>query len=382
MKLAACALLFAMFGAALAAKLSKTMRVMGTEITASGEPQQALLSLVAGAAHATDDTLPDVDALTKLAKSLSKSRKQEGDDAVTQIRTLVTGMIESLTAQHAAQQESLNNFTLFTTCTEAKNAGMAEAEHADTTGGYVNTTDQWLECLSGLDALNATWQSCLATQTDLRETKDALQQLFDDVDKGDNYAEWFCTGDTYEGTYRSYLERNIAMLHQYEGRRDNLTVAVDALNAKIAECSALAGPVADKAVVCAELKPGAMPVNCGPKQVSTGVCSSYDECWAQAENEAEHAFTTASAIEASLMAEYRSLKRIQCLLEVLDLADGTNQTTKLQECIDRTHSAAAMDIVQPNYPTQETCTILPCSGGEAAADEANVEDDDPTALMR
>eukprot|EP00440_Ansanella_granifera_P028404 gb/GFBE01030868.1/.p1 GENE.gb/GFBE01030868.1/~~gb/GFBE01030868.1/.p1 ORF type:complete len:384 (+),score=108.00 gb/GFBE01030868.1/:1-1152(+) len=382
MKFAARSVLVAMFGTVTAYKMSKSVRILGTEITAAGEPQQALLSLVASAAHATDDSVPDVGALTNLAQALSKSK---ADDAtVTQIRTLVDGMLASLTDQHAATQAGLGNMTQFDRCDAKKETDLAAAQGMDDTGEWANTTTQYNACMRELETLNATWQTCLGVQRDLEETKLARCRLFEAVDKGDAYAEWFCTGDQMDSTasYKTYLQRNIDMLHDYEVKRDNCTTATTAYEAKVAECSVHAGPVSDKVLICANLKPGTVPVNCGPKHASAAACNSYDLCWTAAETSAAHDLNTAQALETSLMAEWRSLKRIQCLLDVLGLTDGATQTTKLQECIDKTHSAAAMDIVEPTYPTKGECEIFPCSnetaaeGGEEA--DANAGFADPT----
>ncbi|CAJ1450411.1 unnamed protein product, partial [Effrenium voratum] len=190
-------------------------------------------------------------------------------------------------------------------------------------------------------------------------------EYFEAVDRTENFQSWFCHEDDYPATasYESYLQRNIDMLADFRLRRSNCSNATSAHGVKQTECGGKKGLLDAKEVACAALTPSDKPVDCSSYQATKQACVSYSNCWSQAGSESSSAVSTADQLADSLKAQWKALKRIECLLDVILTS---SQATALQQCVDQVHDASSLDIAPPAAPAQEVCTAGAAPAGCAA----------------
>jgi len=352
MKFAQCCFLAA-FGAAAAAK-SVGGHLRASLSNDANAPQQALLGLVAAAAHAKSDSPEfDISSLATLAQSLSKTGGIT--ETVNTIKGLVTGMMESLSQEAAAAQQGLANKTLFDACNTNKASAMTAVAKLEAAAPADGHYAEYHKCMEELTNLNTTAQSCTNQEDLLRVAKQARCEYFSSVDRSSNFQSWFCHEDDFpvSSTYEAYLQRNIDMLAEYRTRKQNCSDATSSYDAKQLECNTKVEPVATKELHCATLQSNASEATCLPHQGKVNACSTYESCWSASVAAAENSYSTAVSISNELKTQWNALKRIECLLDVL--SKSGDQTAALTECIQKSHSTDSLTIVKPATPTKEAC---------------------------
>jgi hypothetical protein len=212
------------------------------------------------------------------------------------------------------------------------------------------------------------------------------------------------THNAFVGTYVEYLRRDITRLANLESAEANCTDATEEEQAKQTQCQAIHDDLVNKIEECLQYElarpspapspPGTSPTpsppspagpsptpsppspaggdsatttvapggpvseetqaNCGPYNARVVNCTTYNTCHDTAVSTSDSHFTTEQSLEASRKAEYRALKRVDCLLDVLS-APAAEQTDKLTECVALTHDTSALILVKAAYPDKETC---------------------------
>ncbi|CAJ1442988.1 unnamed protein product, partial [Effrenium voratum] len=285
---------------------------------------------------------PMVSSLAAMAESISKQEPGAREESVKSIKTLLTGLLDSITSQHTIAQNSVTNLTAFTTCNVNKAADLAHAGTVKKVSNWTDTSAAYNACIAELEAYNSSYTSCAAQEKMLDVAATARCEYFEAVDRTENFQSWFCHEDDYPATasYESYLQRNIDMLADFRLRRSNCSNATSAHGVKQTECGGKKGLLDAKEA-----------------------CVSYSNCWSQAGSESSSAVSTADQLADSLKAQWKALKRIECLLDVILTS---SQATALQQCVDQVHDASSLDIAPPAAPAQEVCTAGAAPAGCAA----------------
>eukprot|EP00437_Effrenium_voratum_P007844 CAMPEP_0181431084 /NCGR_PEP_ID=MMETSP1110-20121109/18061_1 /TAXON_ID=174948 /ORGANISM="Symbiodinium sp., Strain CCMP421" /LENGTH=356 /DNA_ID=CAMNT_0023554429 /DNA_START=34 /DNA_END=1105 /DNA_ORIENTATION=+ len=347
--------------AAVAADGDQAVQVYGAK---RGAPpgHEAFMALLGEKGRPMD---PMVSSLAAMAESISKQEPGAREESVKSIKTLLTGLLDSITSQHTIAQNSVTNLTAFTTCNVNKAADLAHAGTVKKVSNWTDTSAAYNACIAELEAYNSSYTSCAAQEKMLDVAATARCEYFEAVDRTENFQSWFCHEDDYPATasYESYLQRNIDMLADFRLRRSNCSNATSAHGVKQTECGGKKGLLDAKEVACAALTPSDKPVDCSSYQATKQACVSYSNCWSQAGSESSSAVSTADQLADSLKAQWKALKRIECLLDVILTS---SQATALQQCVDQVHDASSLDIAPPAAPAQEVCTAGAAPAGCAA----------------
>mmetsp|Transcript_18685 Transcript_18685/g.35052 ORF Transcript_18685/g.35052 Transcript_18685/m.35052 type:complete len:362 (-) Transcript_18685:65-1150(-) len=345
-------LLLNVLGAATASKYAQSKFMAPNTLMMASPTHEAFMALLSEKGRPLD---PMVSSLAAMAESIAKQEPATRSESVNSIKTLVNGLLDNIISQHRIAQKSVTNQSAFDMCNVNKATEMAHAATVRKEFNWTNTTDQYLACRSEFEVLNQTYTSCISQEEMLRVAAAARCEYFQAVDRSDTFQSWFCHEDDFpaSSSYEAYLQRNIDMLADFRMRRTNCTNATSSHTAKQLECAGARGQASTKEVGCATLTPTDKPADCSSYQAKKQACTSYHNCWVQAHDETASAASTANQLADSLKAQWRALKKIECLLEVI--LTSTDTSGKLDACIAETHDTSVLDIAVPAEPTAEGC---------------------------
>jgi len=319
--------------------------------SASVEGHEAFIALLREKGKPLD---PMVSSLAAMAESISKQDPSAREESVNSIKSLLQGLLNSITSQHAIAQKSVTNQSAFDSCNAQKAIDLAHAENVKIGSNWTDTTGAYQTCQGEFEAMNTTYTSCFQQEEMLRVAATARCEYFESVDRSSNFQSWFCHEDDFpaSSSYEAYLQRNIDMLADFRMRRANCTNATAAQSSKQLECSGYQQQAAAKEVMCAHLTPYANPADCSSYEAKQQACLSYSHCRVQAEHESSSAASTADQLAESLKVQWEGLKRIECLLDVI-LTSGDQ--AGMQACVAAGHDTSALNIIVPAEPVAQAC---------------------------
>lgn len=304
---------------------------------------------------------PMVSSLAAMAESISKQEPSAREQSVNSIKTLLQGLLDSITSQHTIAQKSVTNQSTFDSCNAQKLTDLANAENVKIGVNWTDTTDAYNTCQAEFQAMNDTFTSCYQQEEMLRVAATARCEYFESVDRSSNFQSWFCHEDDFpaSSSYEAYLQRNIEMLADFRNRRANCTNATAAQSSKMLECTGYQQQASAKEVMCAHLTPYANPADCSSYEAKKQACISYSHCRTQAQHESSSAAATADQLAESLKVQWEGLKRIECLLDVIS---KSGDAAAMQACVAAGHDTSALNIIVPAVPAAQ-----PCDAGVAPA---------------
>jgi len=374
--------LFSGLGAAV--KFSGTsVHVLGGNLSA---PKEALISIVRKASQEDGMNDTTVSSLAAMTENIVRmSANQEPTDmasSVNTIRVLIQGMLVKVQDDAQIAWSGVHNYTEFESCTSTMYACMGQVTPHPPNVLYT-------QCLSELAALQTMLNTCRVQEATCNATTSQLCNAFYAIDKkfGGTYVPDPATGkdwrdhgcdDSWTGSYPDYLQRYITWLEDWRVKKaacDGSAVGPCANQAS--ECDNLQNQVDTKSAYCESLQEP-IPDACLPWLHKETCCSTYDMCWQSAESAQAAASNTANALVVNLKAQWRSLKRIECLLDVLVL-EG-DQTAALEACIAKTHDTSALDYAGvTGQPAKATCDSGPSPSPECPSYEVHLGPAPPPA---
>ncbi|CAK9112955.1 Uncharacterized protein SCF082_LOCUS52368, partial [Durusdinium trenchii] len=217
--------------------LALAAKFMAPSVTSGALPShQALAALLSEKGKPLD---PMVSSLAAMAESLSKQDPATRESSVNSIKTLLQGLLDSITSQHTIAQKSVTNQSVFDSCSTQKTADLAHAQTVKKEANWTDTTAAYNACQAEFEALNSTYTSCYRQEDMLKVAATARCEYFQSVDRTDNFQSWFCHEDDFpaSSSYEAYLQRNIEMLADFRMRKANCSNATAAHGSKQVECS-------------------------------------------------------------------------------------------------------------------------------------------------
>jgi len=375
-------------------------------------PRQQLLQLLQQApTSASPATLAEVaGALGSLALEADHSK----DDGATleAIRKMITELTTAIEQQHTEAQSAIQNQSNFQTCLDAKTQAFNEAAKmvsTTTTAAPTTTTTSTTTTVGPTTTtMHADLKACKAQEAELlvrnttchselqatRSAKTATCELYHEINypsAGSARIARCADSTLFSGTYEDFLERDIQMLATLRQRGQNCTDTTAVYSSKSAECEATTKALSDKMQECLALEVqlsydssftfdyqpdySSVPYsdnvthyydpvtqnNCGPYVAKVAACSNYDACYSSEVAMMGSAYDNGKQLATSRQAEMTALKRILCLLDVLQLP-AAEQPAKLQECISATHDVSSLTLTEPVTPAKG-----PCDPGAAPA---------------
>lgn len=366
-------------------------------------PRQQLLQLQAAPGTASPATLAEVaGALGSLALEADHSK----DDGVTieAIRKMITELTTAIEQQHTEAQTALQSQGNFQTCLDAKQQAFGEAAKmvSTTTSAAPTTTSTSTTTTAGptTTTLHPNLAACKSEEAELilrnktchselvatHSAKTATCELYQEINYGSAGAARIarCADSTlFSGSYEDFLERDIQMLATLRQREQNCTDTSSVYSSKSAECDAITIALSEKLKECLALEVQLSydasftfessqdyssqpsdnlthyydPVtqsNCGPYEAKVVACSNYDVCYTSEVSMMDSSYLSAKELSSSRQAEMTALKRIVCLLDVLQLPSA-EQPAKLTECIAAVHDVSSLTLLKPAAPAKAAC---------------------------
>eukprot|EP00438_Fugacium_kawagutii_P001472 Skav229397 [mRNA] locus=scaffold904:118371:135012:+ [translate_table: standard] len=244
-------------------------------------------------------------------------------------------------------------------------------------------------------------KTCHSELQATHSAKTATCQLYDEINFPSAGAARVarCADSTlFTGSYEDFLERDIQMLATLRQRNQNCTDTAAVYSSKSVECEATTKALSDKMQECLALEvqlsynsafsldyqdydssdygvptdnfthyfDPVTQTNCGPYVAKVAACSNYDACFTSEVSMMDSAYSSAKELASSRQAEMTALKRILCLLDVLQMP-AAEQPGKLTECIAATHDVSSLTLTQPTAPTKGACDPGATPAGCAAA---------------
>jgi len=351
--------------------------------------EEAILSLMHLPGSSLDKAATSL--VAEMTHALLQQEPSSHQPSVDIVNSTVHSLLSGLQSQWDTQLRSLNT-SAFAACSSTMQA--EQQKHV------AEETVEYKQCLAELEALNVSALSCPIEEEALKQAEEAACQLFNEHDR-----PWFqlsmqSCSEQFSGTYKEWLDEKIEFLSFYRSLSKNCTDLKDAAAAKPAECINRTALFEDKQAECSALAPDW----CGVHALRVQACSTYETCWSQASSSYELSLNTFRELEKNMKAEYRSLMRINCLIQVLgdsndNETNGTNDAsmqtngtanhtvsnfsndsvidsnatnssngsnasfyehdswrmTKLEECIAEDHSSSFWNHTVPEIPPKPEC---------------------------
>lgn len=357
------------FGAAM--KLSMpllTVAALGL-LAEAAQPQMGSMSLASVA-----------DALANMADQVPAN-----SSTVQSIKDYVAQMMADITSQHNTAQAELTDISGYTSCdtimsTSFSTLATTTPAAATTTLGALavaTTTTTTLhasalalqQCLSEVEAINASLTTCASEHTAAQAASDAVCMNFHYKTVVDAKAER--CNETFSGSYEQYLERDVQILADYVSKKQNCSNFTAVTDSKGYECESVQAKLFEKQLQCSNIvivtttagasttagtveAAAAEEAACTLYHKQVEICSDYDSCYESVTLAKDADKVSASTLEESRQAEWLSLQRMSCLVGVL----GSDVATGIQDCMNKPvtdYSTTHLKLVLPNAPTKHAC---------------------------
>jgi len=327
-------------------------------------------------------------SLSSVASALANMADQVPTNGSTMqsIRDYISQMLADVTTQHNIAQAELTEISGYTKCDATMTSELSALATTTTVGTTTTVATTTLattttlhpssialkDCLAEVEALNKSLAICNSEYKAAKEASDAVCMNFHFKSVIDAKAER--CNESFSGSYEQYLERDVQILADYVSKKQNCSNFTLMTDAKASECDIKEANLWDKQLQCSQIvvvttTPGA-PVVTTTAQVSNAaqeeaactqyhkqveICSDYDSCYEAVTLAKEAEKTSAGALESSRQAEWISLKRMSCLVNLLG---ASNQAAGLATCMNTPttdYSTTHLELVLPSPPGQKEC---------------------------
>lgn len=333
-------------------------------------------------------------SLSSVASALANMADQVPTNGSTlqSIKDYIAQMLADVTTQHNIAQAELTEISGYTSC-DGTMASELSALAATTTVAATTTTAPptiapaattttlhpssiaLKTCLAEVETLNASLTKCLSEHKAAKEASDAVCMNFHFKSVIDAKAER--CNESFSGSYEQYLERDVQILADYVSKKQNCTTYTSSTDAKASECDAKEATLFNKQLLCSQIvvvttTPGMAPAAtttaaavvsnaaaeeaaCTNYHKQVEVCSDYDSCYEAVTLAKSGEKQSASTLEASRKAEWVSLQRMSCLVNLLGTS---NQAAGMATCMSTPvtdYNTGHLDLVLPSPPTKKTC---------------------------
>lgn len=143
---------------------------------------------------------------------------------------------------------------------------------------------------------------------------------------------------------------------------------------------------AAKKVECDKVQRRLESEGCLRQSAAGNYHAAYDVCYAKAVERYEEQRAMAKTQEARRLDDFRAVKRIECLLNVLEKSDGKRSEAEVQECKKKVHDSQDLRVVAPDPPPKVPPLLspapLPCSEAWRLVEYAGLPRLAPAAACR
>jgi len=289
--------------------------------------------------------MPEKSALDEMEASLvsmAKERMSQGSaaanltDFLAQIQQIIDQtMVNSILTRYNASQ-SLLDTTWANYTTGCQTPGAAPWSQ------YTSFNDQHVTCRGEAQTAYTAYTDCLNDQSVIQTAAQARCAEYSQLNTMSRYSPSPCVmpPNTATPTIGNYLRH---MRQYWETERANLIAARDncqnvtTTSGPTVDCNALYCTWMMKRYECDRFQQSFENGACLLSREYT--CSGYTACMAAKKNTYDEAHSSANASQPGLQAEWRAVKRIECLITALGYPASQLQS-QIDACIALTHSTA------------------------------------------
>eukprot|EP00930_Biecheleria_cincta_P097827 TRINITY_DN89515_c0_g1_i1.p1 TRINITY_DN89515_c0_g1~~TRINITY_DN89515_c0_g1_i1.p1 ORF type:complete len:437 (-),score=72.66 TRINITY_DN89515_c0_g1_i1:300-1610(-) len=288
--------------------------------------------------------MPEKSALDEMEASLvsmAKERITQGSaaanltDFLSQIQQIIDQtMVTSILSRYNASQ------TLLDTTWANYTAGGCQAPGNAPWSQYTPYNDQHVTCRAEIQAVYTSYQSCRDDQAVIDTAAQARCAAYNQLNTMSKYSPSPCVMPplTATPTIGNYLRH---MLQYWQTEKANLIAAregcqnVTTTSGPNVDCNSLYCTWLQKRYECDQYQQRFENGACSLSREYT--CSIYTGCMTAKKNAYDAAHASANASQPGLQAEWRAVKRIECLISALGYPASQLQA-QIDACIALTHS--------------------------------------------
>jgi len=146
-----------------------------------------------------------------------------------------------------------------------------------------------------------------------------------------------------------------SMLDKYLKAKAKCQSAKSKYNAKVRDCRRKSRYYTNKKAQCNQYQSVMDTNSCQSAVVVKDACESYVSCWSSKKKAYRIFLSKAITSETDRKAEWRGLKRMECLIRAF--ADGKVTNREVDACKKASHSTAFLKLKYPNVPGLQKCTL-------------------------
>lgn len=330
-------------------------------------------------------------SLSSVASALANMADQVPTNGSTlqSIRDYISQMLADVTTQHNIAQAELTDISGYTLCDANMTSSLSALVTTTTSVAATTTTAApttvvaattlhpssiaLKDCLAEVEALNTSLTTCKSEYKAAKEASDAVCMNFHYKTVIDAKAER--CNESFSGSYEQYLERDVQILADYVSKKQNCSNFTALTDTKASECDIKEANLFSKQLQCSQIvvvttTAGATPVTttaqvsnaaqeeaaCIEYHKQVEICSDYDSCYEAVTLAKKADQTSASTLESSRQAEWVSLQRMSCLVNLLG---SSNQAAGVATCMSMPvtdYSTSHLELVLPSSPSQKECS--------------------------
>lgn len=301
--------------------------------------------------------------LTKIAKTKGKLPPQM-KIFVSSIRQLLDEtFLPSLEKEYRHDQVLLNRTRgVFDTCSMAragferrawqiqKRVDNLSSRHRSCRRQQFHATRELIECSEQLRELNKTMAANCGAKANI---SDSIMDAAKSCQPEDNEAY----GDYVRRVESSFAEKGKAFKHFRVNCR-----AARAQNLKLEQvCEPKKRVPAARKVECDKAQRKLESEACLRQSAAGNYHAAYDVCYAKAVERYKEQRAMVKTQEARRLNDFQAVKRMECLLDLLERSDGKRSQAEIQECKDKVYKADHLRILSSDPPRKVQPLLAPAS---------------------
>jgi len=295
-------------------------------------------------------------------------------DNVELLFEITEEMFGQITDFHRQQQDLLNNECKFlSNCAKTMRENIRLAALSERV--LKSKTTQHRNCRKDEALLVAQKDQCLVMQSAQLKLKDAACSLLADHEaEVGQEAHHLAAMDKFPGedteTYlfrlgRRYCDKG-GLLYEFNQKQEACANATSSVRDTAVGCTATGTTHGTKKATCNSIQSEMAEAACDQLSMETEVCHSYDICRAQALKAYQLTRMSADSDAKDRQAEWRTLMRIDCMLEVIAENPKVVDESALTDCKDlKQFSAVHLKISHTCYTEKVSCSVTQTYPGTA-----------------
>merc|ERR1719313_3058686 len=144
-------------------------------------------------------------------------------------------------------------------------------------------------------------------------------------------------------------------LDNYLHAKEECEKATKEYNSQVKKYNIIAKEYADKQAECDSLQDQMDGASCKRAVIMKDACKAYAECYFDRKKAHEGTVEMVKKEEVDRKAEWRGLKRMQCLMEAFN--DGKVSNREIKKCKNQEHDTDHLIISYPKIPVRAACTV-------------------------